>query len=79
VLLINFSYKNPNLERRESDRAPFKEHCHVDIKLDLYKMLPLVIRLNAAAFIKFFVIRAQRLFEGGVYQRAAFNRTNTVY
>ena len=30
------------------------------------------IRLNAAAFIKFFVIRVRRLFEGGVYTRAAF-------
>ena len=30
------------------------------------------IRLNAAAFIKFFLIRVRRLFEGGVYTRAAF-------
>ena len=30
------------------------------------------IRLNAEAFIKYFVIRVWRLFEGGVYTRAAF-------
>ena len=30
------------------------------------------ILLNAAAFIKYFVIRVRRLFEGGVYTRAAF-------
>ena len=28
------------------------------------------IRLNAAAFIKFFVIRVRRLFEGGVYLKS---------
>ena len=30
------------------------------------------IPLNAAAFIKFLVIQVRRLFEGGVYTRAAF-------
>ena len=30
------------------------------------------IRLNAAAFINCFVIGVRRLFEGGVYLRAAF-------
>ena len=30
------------------------------------------IRLNAAAFIKFFEFRVRRLFERGVYLRAAF-------
>ena len=30
------------------------------------------IRLNAAAFINFFVIQVRRLFEGGVYTRVAF-------
>ena len=29
-------------------------------------------RINAAAFIKFFMIWVRRLFEGGVYSRAAF-------
>ena len=32
------------------------------------------IRLNTGAFIKFFVIRVRRLFEGGVYTRATFIR-----
>ena len=29
-------------------------------------------RINAVAFIKFFMIWVRRLFEGGVYSRAAF-------
>ena len=29
-------------------------------------------RINAAAFIKFFMIWVRRLFKGGVYSRAAF-------
>ena len=35
----------------------------------LYTVFP---RINAAAFIKFFMIWVRRLFEGGVYSRAAF-------
>ncbi len=30
-----------------------------------------IIRINAAAFINFFVVKLRRLFEGGVYSRAA--------
>ena len=30
-----------------------------------------IIRINAAAFINFFVVKVRRLFEGGVYSRAA--------
>ena len=30
------------------------------------------IRINAAAFIKFLALKMRRLFEGGVYLRAAF-------
>ena len=48
--------------------------CSIDI---IYKenlpapAVPAVfIRLNAAAFIKFFVIRVRRLFEGGVYLKS---------
>ena len=39
----------------------------------LNKMIGTVFpRINAAAFIKFFMIWVRRLFEGGVYSRAAF-------
>ena len=37
--------------------------------VDLHTVFP---RINAAAFIKFFMIWVRRLFEGGVYSRAAF-------
>ncbi len=30
-----------------------------------------IIRINAAAFIKFLVLKVRRLLEGGVYSRAA--------
>ena len=32
-----------------------------------------IIRINVAAFIKFLALKMRRLFEGGVYSRAAFN------
>ena len=36
-------------------------------------------RINAAAFIKFFMIWVRRLFEGGVYWRAAFIRGRRLF
>ena len=36
-------------------------------------------RINAAAFIKFFMIWVRRLFEGGVYSRAAFIRGRRLF
>ena len=45
----------------------------LSVKKDtLFKTLTLFPRINAAAFIKFFMIWVRRLFEGGVYSRAAF-------
>ena len=37
-----------------------------------------IIRINAAAFIKFLTLIVRRLFEGGVYFREAFIRVFTV-
>ena len=39
--------------------------------IDLY-LITVIIRINAAAFIKFLVFKVRRLFEGGVYSRVAF-------
>ena len=36
------------------------------------KETTVIIRINAAAFIKFLALQVRRLFEGGVYSRAAF-------
>ena len=35
-------------------------------------MITVIIRINAAAFIKFLALKMRRLFEGGVYSREAF-------
>ena len=40
--------------------------------------LTVFIRLNVVAFIKFFVIRVRRLFEGGVHTGVAFIQ-NSIY
>ena len=36
-----------------------------------FTAVTVITRINAAAFIKFFVLKVRRLFEGGVYSRAA--------
>ena len=42
--------------------------CLCGVTLNVYTV---IIRINAAAFINFFVVKVRRLFEGGVYSRAA--------
>ncbi len=38
-----------------------------------------IIRINAAALIKFLVLEVRRLFEGGVYSRVAFIRGRRLF
>ena len=44
----------------------------VTTSISLKVMITVFPRINAVAFIKFFMIWVRRLFEGGVYSRAAF-------
>lgn len=55
---VNNSYKN------------FLQRSSLKYRADKVFSLIIFIRLNAAVFIKFFVIRARHFFEGGVYLKS---------
>ena len=59
---------------RPDNRAKKYRRLHGRVQCDSARAeaITVIIRINAAAFIKFLVLQVRRLFKDGVYSRAAF-------